>query len=115
MYFCNGESNLLFTVKEIDEHVGNGLQVVSSALAFPHVGINRHIPEVIIIDIYSTVCTYHPQQCCGSSMFISDPGSDFFHLGSRIESQKYSGSRIRICIKEFKYLNPQKCSKLWEI
>jgi len=52
VYFCNRESNLLFTVKEIDEHVGNGLQVVSSALAFPHVGINRHIPEIIVIDIY---------------------------------------------------------------
>jgi len=40
---------MLFTIKEIDEHVGNGLQVVSSALAFTHVGINRHVPKAITI------------------------------------------------------------------
>jgi hypothetical protein len=36
-------------------------------------------------------------------MFIPDPGSDFFHPGSRI---RIFPSRIRI--KEFKYFNPKK-------
>ncbi len=36
-------------------------------------------------------------QCCGSRIFIPDPGAKFFHPGSRIR------------IKEFKYLNP----KIW--
>jgi hypothetical protein len=44
-----------------------------------------------------------PNQCCGSGMFIPDPGSEFFHPGSRIQGQKDFGSRIRIRIKEFKY------------
>jgi hypothetical protein len=36
------------------------------------------------------------KQCCGSGMFIPDPGSKFFHPGSRIQSQKKdSGSRIQ--------------------
>jgi hypothetical protein len=45
-------------------------------------------------------------QCCGSGMFISDPGSDFFP--SRIPDPNcfHPGSRIRI--KEFKYFNPKK-------
>jgi hypothetical protein len=46
------------------------------------------------------MCKY---QCCRSEMFIPGPGSEFFHPGSRIQGQKYSGSRIRIRIKEFKY------------
>jgi hypothetical protein len=37
----------------------------------------------------------YDNQCCGSGMFIPDPGSEFFP------------SRIRI--KEFKYFNPKKC------
>ncbi len=54
-------------------------------------------------------------QCCGSGMFIPDPGSDFFHPGSDFFSSRIRlfsipdpgsdfflpGSRIRI--KEFKY------------
>jgi hypothetical protein len=40
-------------------------------------------------------------QCCGSRMFIPDPGSEFFHPGSRVK--KDSGSRIRIRKKELKY------------
>ncbi len=38
---------------------------------------------------------YVSYQCCGSRIFISDPGAKFFHPGSRIR------------IKEFKYLNPK--------
>jgi hypothetical protein len=43
-------------------------------------------------------------QCCGSGMFIPDPGSDFFHPGSEL-------SPSRILIKEFKYFNPKKSKK----
>ncbi len=39
-------------------------------------------------------------QCCGYSMLIPDP--NFSHPGCRIQGQKDCGSRIRICIKEFK-------------
>ncbi len=48
-------------------------------------------------------------QCCGSGMFIPDPGSDFFP--SRIPDPNClpPGSRIRI--KEFKYFNPKKTKK----
>ncbi len=46
--------------------------------------------------------------CCGSGMFIPDPGSKFFHPGS-----EFCPSRIRI--KEFKYFNPKIDSKLLEI
>jgi hypothetical protein len=42
-------------------------------------------------------------------MFITDPGSEFFHLGSLIQSLKDPGSRIRIRIKEFKYFQPKNC------
>jgi|688.fasta_scaffold2392201_1 hypothetical protein len=31
-------------------------------------------------------------QCCGSDMFIPDPGSEFFHPGSRIQRLKDPGS-----------------------
>jgi hypothetical protein len=31
-------------------------------------------------------------QCCGSGMFIPDPGSEFFHLGSRIKKIPDPGS-----------------------
>jgi hypothetical protein len=65
------------------------------------------------------------KQCRRSWMFIPDPGSKFFHpgsrvrlSGSRIQSQKDSGSRnksqkdsgswIWIPIKEFKYFEPKK-------
>jgi hypothetical protein len=50
------------------------------------------------------------RQCCGSGMFIPDPGSDFFP--SRIPDQTFfhPGSRI---LKEFKYFNPQKSKKKW--
>jgi hypothetical protein len=41
-------------------------------------------------------------QCCGSGMFILDPGSDF--SPSRIG---FFSSRIHI--KDFKYFNPKKC------
>jgi hypothetical protein len=36
------------------------------------------------------------------------PGSEFFHPGSRIQSQKNSGSRIRTHIKKFKNFYPKK-------
>ncbi len=40
-------------------------------------------------------------------MFIPDPGYDFYQPWTRIQSQKDTGSRIRI--KEFKYFNPKNC------
>ncbi len=55
--------------------------------------------------LYMRCC---PKQCCGSGMFIPDPGSDFFPSRIRIPDPNclHPGSRIRI--KEFKYLNPKK-------
>ncbi len=37
------------------------------------------------VDMYGT-------QCCGSEMFIPDPGSEFFHPGSRVKNIPESGS-----------------------
>jgi hypothetical protein len=45
-------------------------------------------------------------QCCGSGMFIPDPGSDFFP--SRIPDPNCLHPGSRILVKEFKYFNPQK-------
>jgi hypothetical protein len=42
-------------------------------------------------------------QCCGSGMFIPDPGSEFFHPGSRVKN-----IRIRIRIKDFYVFLTQK-------
>jgi hypothetical protein len=51
-------------------------------------------------------------QCCGSEMFIRDPGSEFFSIPD--PGFDFYPSRIRI--KEFKYFNPKiKVSKLSEI
>jgi hypothetical protein len=51
-------------------------------------------------------------QCCGSGMFIPDPGSEFFSFW--IQGQKVSrmaGSRTWICIriKDLKYIIPKNC------
>jgi hypothetical protein len=46
------------------------------------------------------------KQCCGSGMFIPDPGSEFFQ--SRIPDPNFFHPGSRICIKEFKYINPKK-------
>jgi hypothetical protein len=49
-------------------------------------------------------------------VYPGDPGSEFFHPGSRIQVHKDSGSRIRISIKEFKYFLTQKIvSRLSEL
>jgi hypothetical protein len=48
------------------------------------------------------------EQFCGSGMFLTDPGSDFFHSGFRNQGLKDPGSRI--WIKEFKYFQPKTCS-----
>ncbi len=49
-----------------------------------------------------------PNTGCGSGiLFIPDP--IIFHPGSRIPNQNYSGSWIRIRVKEFKYLNQKYC------
>jgi hypothetical protein len=45
-------------------------------------------------------------QCCGSGMFIPEPGSDFF--SSRIPDPNCLHPGSRILIKEFKYFNPKK-------
>jgi hypothetical protein len=41
-------------------------------------------------------CTFSFYQCFVSGMFIPDPGSEFFHPGSRIQGRKDPGSWIRI-------------------
>ncbi len=41
------------------------------------------------------------QQCCGSGMFIPDPGSEFFDPGSRVK--KIPDPHPHQFIKEFKY------------
>jgi hypothetical protein len=48
------------------------------------------------------------EQCCGSGMFIADPGTEFFHPESRIRDPNFfhPGSWIRL--KELKYFNPKK-------
>jgi hypothetical protein len=46
------------------------------------------------------------KQCCGSGMFIPDPGSEFFTFRIPDPIFFHPGSRIRI--KEFKYFNPKK-------
>ncbi len=46
-------------------------------------------------------------QCCGSGMLAQDPGSVFFHPGSK--AKKITGSQVRFRIKEFKYFNPKNC------
>jgi hypothetical protein len=48
-------------------------------------------------------------QCCGSGMFIPDPGSEFFHHIFPDPNTPYTfhpGSRIGI--KKLKYFNPKK-------
>jgi hypothetical protein len=56
----------------------------------------------------------HYSQCCGSGMFIRDPGSEFFHHGTWILIEKIpdpgSGSASKIEV----FLT-QKISKLSEI
>jgi hypothetical protein len=37
-------------------------------------------------------------KCCGSGMFIPDPGSEFFHPGSRVKN-----SRSRIRMEKYQY------------
>ncbi len=49
-------------------------------------------------------------KCCGSGMFIPDPGSDFFP--SRISDPNCLHPGSRILIKEFKYFNPPKSKKI---
>ncbi len=59
---------------------------------------------------YLLECTW--EQCCGSGMFIPDPGSDFFP--SRIPDPNYlhPGSRILIKELDFKYFNPIRTKKI---
>jgi hypothetical protein len=49
-------------------------------------------------------------ECCGSGMFIPDPGSDFFP--SRIPDPNCLHPGSRILIKEFKYFNTKKGKKM---
>ncbi len=49
---------------------------------------------------------FRTMQCCGSGMFIPDPGSDF--LPSRIPDPNRLHPGSRILIKEFKYFNQKK-------
>jgi hypothetical protein len=47
------------------------------------------------------------EQCCGSGIFISDPGSEFFHPGSRVQVQKDPGSGS--ASKNVSIFNPKQC------
>jgi hypothetical protein len=44
------------------------------------------------------------KQCCGSGMFIPDPGSEFFHPGSLVKDPE-SGSAS----KKINIFNPKNC------
>jgi hypothetical protein len=74
-----------------EEGIGVGLEdeVLHEGLGYIVISLNR-ISN--LIDKLSNI------QCCGSGMFIPDPGSEFFPP--------------RIRIKEFKYFNPKMVSKL---
>ncbi len=52
------------------------------------------------------------EQCCGSGMFIPDPGSRNRLFSIPDPNCLHPGSRI--LIKEFKYFNPQKSSKKYD-
>ncbi len=43
---------------------------------------NKKVFQVLVFLYY----VYTHGQCCGSGMFIPDPGSDFFHPGSRTQT-----------------------------
>jgi hypothetical protein len=45
------------------------------------------------------------EQCCGSGIFISDPGSEFFHPGSRFKKNPGSGSAA----KNVRIFKPKDC------
>ncbi len=55
------------------------------------------------------------RQWNGKLPFFVYPGSEFFHSGSRIHGQKDFWPRIRIRIKEFKFLTQKIVSKLSEV
>ncbi len=74
---------------------------ITSGFRFTGFGkINKH-PEVHSMEEKTCI-----GQCCGSGMFISDPGSDFFLSWIPDPNCFHPGSRIRI--KEIKYFNPKK-------
>ncbi len=53
------------------------------------------IEKLVLYPIYDPDSAPDPEtqkQCCGSGMFIPDPGSQFFHPGSQIQGQKDFGS-----------------------
>ncbi len=56
--------------------------------------LHRWLTRRRVIDIFclKRAVQHTSTQFCGSGMFISDPGSEFFYPGSRIQGQKDSGS-----------------------
>jgi hypothetical protein len=52
-------------------------------------------------------------QCCESGMLIPDPGSEFFHPGSRVKKIQNPGSGS--ASKNLKYFNPKIVSKLSQL
>jgi hypothetical protein len=49
-------------------------------------------------------------QCCGSGRFISDPGYELFHPGSRVKKVPDPGSGFGSASKNFDIFNPKNCS-----
>jgi hypothetical protein len=60
-----------------------------------------HSNEAVTIPTWNKRKPACPGQCCWSGMLIPEPGSEFFHPGSRIQGQKIPDPVSRIHIKEF--------------
>jgi hypothetical protein len=81
---------------------------------FHHLG---EVHDVLagLVDLHGLLNALEPgiicslAQCCGSGMFVPDPGSDFFL--SRIPDPNCLHPGSRILIKEFNYFNPKKAKK----
>jgi hypothetical protein len=74
--------------------------------------------EVILVNVHTfffekfslflnmfDVFVFSSKQCCGSGMFTLDPGSVFFHPGSRMKKIPDSDPAS----KNFNYFNPRNC------
>jgi hypothetical protein len=69
-------------------------------------GPETHMTAIVAMALGETFL-----RCCGSGIFIPDPGSNFFL--SRVADPNFSHPRSRIRIKEFNYFNPKKWFLSW--
>jgi hypothetical protein len=69
---------------------------------------------IVLISVAGELDVIFKTKLCYLGCFFPRPGSEFFHSGSPIESQKDPGSRIRIRIKEKVFLTQKTVSKLSE-